>query len=590
MALEGPSGGGGGRRPSVADTLAQATKALQTHREWMKRRMSTTVTPLEPEAADAPFSRRAAWSDPMSLEPAAGDGERPPSGTTTGEEASARVSPAPPTFRLPPLLLQRGSDQLGNERKRRGGSSAKVAPLPSLGEGGEEAVVDGADRPQPKLNAWGSDGQDALEDTAALSPLAAGQKTLTFTKPTKKPRVSRARVVPLASEASEREPASSAPVKTPLEAFFSSSYPSKVTPPPLVTEAAWGNLSLLDEYIESLEGGAECGEGENGGNGGGPPLESSVREKQGEHREGSVLEKAAETKRDEDEDGERSPLPSLEPATLSARTGSSSSSLELPVDAKREPSSTLLLLPSPPSPPQSSADATKRSDASQRKSSSLPAAIDAPLATNDPPATSGSSHFDGGSSSNIVPVTPAPRHLRTSYLEHKSSKLASSEEAGVRLLDATAQDAAKGEPAEDEPVATERPSASEDSLMEEKPKDISEATIKPVLPATRRTRRTGANVVAINTAFSIVTSGSTSVGSDCCGGDKETPCEMQHAETQVGTERMQAGRMEAGKDEVSGVHDGEVDVPLSEAEAIGTQDLDPSLRDRRVIILGRVLL
>ena len=238
------------KKLSVAETLTQATKALQTHRNWMKKRIS--VAPLDD---DGPFElevreterkggKNRAWGN---------FGER---GSIAFVEGSALVEEthqgtsethsAPPPFEI----QARG----GSARIRR---SAQVAPVHMLGSLTEDAAENSEkgwrEEKGRKLQvAWGSTsdnrGQPAVrEDIAIAERLEKANKlekrkgeepmvSDAATKPKRK-HLSKASVVP--SEITTDRPGQTGPPRN------SKATDMFLRPPPV---PVWGSLTSLDNY------------------------------------------------------------------------------------------------------------------------------------------------------------------------------------------------------------------------------------------------------------------------------------------------------------------------------------------------------
>ena len=210
------------RKLSVADTLDHARRALSTHRQWLQRRISTEEfgTCTEAWKSTAENNREEDWM--------VADVEE--DRDTLRENSSACKSAPPPTR----------SAQRTRVRK----TSAKVSPAPmldSLVEEEETAVSHRVD--------WATGGVSNSSDDG-LAPTA------------KKPKMkwtSRAAVSPAASECVTDTTTPSVPMHL-FISHPSVSDPASPAPPPvhnLSTPtpplAAWGSLSSLDNYMESLE-------------------------------------------------------------------------------------------------------------------------------------------------------------------------------------------------------------------------------------------------------------------------------------------------------------------------------------------------
>ena len=219
---------------SVADTLDHARRTLSAHREWLQRRLSSDTDELGGVGSITAEASREWWT----VADVENDEEKEPtkeheqrnSGTVTVEAS------APPTFR------------------RQSSRRSRVAPVPGLDVLTEEEKdisagprwTTGAAEPSSKGDT--EDNRDeGGEDTPQEPPSSKRQKT----------RWASAAVFPATSSPSS----DTAP--TPVHLFTSrSSVPAAATAPePLFSPsltisnplAAWGSLSSLDNYMESLE-------------------------------------------------------------------------------------------------------------------------------------------------------------------------------------------------------------------------------------------------------------------------------------------------------------------------------------------------
>ena len=266
--VEMEGSGVGGRKLSVAETLKQATEALETHRAWMKRRVSTTIAPLD---CDAENGRKSAI---------AGEEIYPKTSTSVGwalgsekgvkQRGDNQVAGAgPPTSSArgiaqqvpaPPLSVRAWQQEHESESVS---SSTNSSPLTPAGHG----LLQSPNTPFPEHS------QDSPDSVGHLGATASNKLHFTFPSSTssqtkqsnfkikKRQRMGKSSVVPMAAtltevdeEQSEDTLLSPSRAKSP-EVFIGESFQSKIAPTaPASTLVAWGSLSSLDNYIESLEG------------------------------------------------------------------------------------------------------------------------------------------------------------------------------------------------------------------------------------------------------------------------------------------------------------------------------------------------
>ncbi|CAI8010150.1 Inversin [Geodia barretti] len=217
---------------SVADTLDHARRALSAHREWLQRRLSSDTDELGGVGSKAGETSRERWTvadveNDEENEPTK-EHEQRNSGTVTVEAS------APPTLR-------------GQSSRRK--TNSRVAPAPGLDVLTEEEKdisagprwTTGAAEPSIK----GDHREEGGEDTPREPPSSKRQKT----------RWASSAVFPATSSpCSDTAP-------TPVHLFTSRSSVPATAPEPLFSPsltisnplAAWGSLSSLDNYMESLE-------------------------------------------------------------------------------------------------------------------------------------------------------------------------------------------------------------------------------------------------------------------------------------------------------------------------------------------------
>ena len=207
------------RKLSVADTLVQATRALRTHRQWMKKRIST-VTPEDCE----PETER----------------EESPACAILLEEKDS--PPGTADLAAPPPFLARG----GSAHHRRDGL-AQVSSLPSLLEEGLNAnLVEVSPRiTLPPSQAWGSssDERDGDAQVVPHNDYASAERKR------KKRHPSKASVFPTDTTSRTEQTDQEGSVTT----HFISPLPPTLTPPS-VNINAWGSLTHLSSSPLNLDG------------------------------------------------------------------------------------------------------------------------------------------------------------------------------------------------------------------------------------------------------------------------------------------------------------------------------------------------
>ena len=432
---------------SIAETLTQATKALQIHQKWMKERVSRIAPlddgPFEVRATEREPKKKTAWEDSGERGPSAfvgvsisgGSGEETRQGTRRADDGRT----APPPFEM----QARG----GSERVLKRSRLAQVAPAPvrPLGSLTEDAA--GLEKKGHKLQvAWGSTndlqspdrsnvgGHEKTEKRKGEDPIASEAAT-----ESKKRHLSEASVMP--SETTDDVQQKTGPPGNPKAAGLFQS------PPPVASFGVWGSLTSLDNYMESLQ---EFPRVET--DAGGPCTDSGAK---------TVLREKLST--------------------------DSSIAVTRPVVQQPEP------LTGQASKRSAPRNVSTPSDLESPKSSSHDNILDGSEAQEDTFGTT-SDHIEvlqSTSSATIVAVSPAPRDQRSSYALHHQSKLTSSE-AGLELLKVE-PDATSGR--ESTALTSSVLSANKRESRPFKSHELPESILKPVLPA-RRQRRTGATVVS----------------------------------------------------------------------------------------------
>ena len=432
---------------SVAETLIQATKALQTHQNWMKERISRIapldVGPFQVHATEREPKQKTAWDDSgeggpnafVGVSTSGGSGEETHRGTCKAGGSHA----APPPFEM----QARG----GSERVRKRSRLARVAPARALGSLAEDAS--GLEKGGHKLQvAWGSttdlqsrdkfndEGHDQTEKRKGEEPIVSEAATKS-----KKRHLSAASVVP--SETTDSAGQTGPPGNPKSAGMFLS------TPPPVASFSAWGSLTSLDNYMESLQ---EF-----------PRVDTSAGSSSDSGAKTVVREKVAA------DSSIATAVPVVPAAQQPESPPSQAGERSVPRAVSTAPSDL-------ESPKGSSHDISDGSELQEDAFGSTSEHIEV---------------LQSASSATIVPVSPAPKDQRSSYALHQQSKLTSSE-AGLELL--------KVEPGamsgkESAVLSSSVLLANKKESKPLKTHDLPESILKPVLPAGRQ-RRTGATVMS----------------------------------------------------------------------------------------------
>lgn len=475
------------RKMSVADTLAQATKALRTHRDWMKKRISV-VAPLGGEGVetDGVEGHRRAWeglrqADAEGLGSSASVHGHPPIGGGSRPGTLPFGPGAPPPFRL-----QQGfaSGQEWVEYLRQKRKLAKVAPGRTLVSVAEE--IEGSPKGRRKVEhsraARGS-GPDVSKPREPLTLLngdvlkqglasgddrdGGGHQTAAKVK---KRKISKASVVPLPLAKTGQTGStglvdSTLPTTTSPGVFVSP--PPNISSPPNAVTKAWGNLTSLDAYTESLGGQTPSVRKEEGGQEIAMDSEGSCdnegRDEAMETSQGGRLFEIVPRS------GPREPGIHRDEPTVSVslpeEIGLSSPPIRQPLQLTKVPEMTHNI-----------------SDTSTQDENSY---------TFEDIDT-----LQSSSTARVVAVSPAPKEQRSSYALHSKSKLEMSE-SGQKLIDTASLDSINPEPgAEEDKGMRLQPAdkANGDLTIHALGTSVPEAVLQAVLPA-RKQRRTGAAVL-----------------------------------------------------------------------------------------------
>ncbi len=501
---------GGQRRMSVADTLVQATKALRTHRDWMKRRISV-VTPLEEDEVEARKENNVAWEAEGSQRTGTDSVGNVANGHETPRKLQATGAVAPNSG-APPLFSLQGFGSGGAaaaqewvEFLKQKRNLAKVAPVHTLRSVAEE--VEGSPKSKRKADqsrpAWGSSsdvskaggreplsllsydtfrqvlgsgagkagGGDATSDLSAASNLTATKL--------KKRKVSKASIVPSTTafvqpleDTDEKDGTgladSNATATSPANIFVRP--PPNTSSPPhgMSSINAWGSLSSLDTYMDTLDSRAPSHGGENREETKGPQAVLMDSEGRFDSKGG---------------DETMASLESGNPFTIVAR-----SALTRHQESTMDTRLPRTVYPVPHLPEERGPGQTV-SDASVQDENAFSMSYEDQLDT-----------LQSASTATVVSVRPAPKDQRSSYDLHSKSKLELSE-SGLKLINTAMPPEAANLDSQLRVEGTRLPSANRSTptggsrIRDVAGGGVPEAILQPVLPA-KKQRRTGAIVIA----------------------------------------------------------------------------------------------
>ena len=231
------------RKLSVAETLAQATSALEAHRVWMRRRMSTALAPssesqLEEDtdrdpAQDHSLRAKHAWEH-VAGHSTAGNTESDFLETESPSELSKPDSAPPPS-----------AQQWLETLKRRRIASNKIAPIAETGSTDSVNSQQSFDRLR---DVWKGHQSPREEETEFdHTPLGGIQIVLEPTRgKLNRKRRSKASIVP--SEDASSSPPTAKRLTSTSDVFIS---PTPYHTEPVVTLNAWGSVPTLDKRSDS---------------------------------------------------------------------------------------------------------------------------------------------------------------------------------------------------------------------------------------------------------------------------------------------------------------------------------------------------
>ena len=253
------------RKLSVVDTLDQARRALSTHRQWLKRQVSSEGFGVQTVKEDEAEVSNWTVADVENEEVAQYEEQ------DHGNADLSGVARAPPTL-LPvsqgPVRTAQSARQWIEflQQKR---IMAKVSPAPVLesvaeeeeGEGGGDSHSLSASQRQVTW-ATGEGSPSKEKENQNFGEKDKSQELLQHRR-SKTKWVSKATVFPAVSSSPPNSQCTSTDSAVPTHLFTSPTSPvppaSDSVPAPMQAKilAAWGSLSSLDNYMESLETGTQ---------------------------------------------------------------------------------------------------------------------------------------------------------------------------------------------------------------------------------------------------------------------------------------------------------------------------------------------
>ena len=391
------------RKLSVTETLKQATSALETHRAWMKRRVSTSVAPLNGRERNDGESVVVGDVDDgvlKSVNVAWAIGSDKELKRRGENHRSTAGSAPPPSNRA--WQAQVGASSSGElsalaeetDHLQHGSQSGSTSPSPTAQDNLDllespttPFLHKGLLSPDMEQEDSQPSASDSLHFTFSSSSLPSSMIEQSNSKVKKKKRIGKATVVPAVKPKSSETPRHGGSVtdsSRPLspDVFVGESFHSNLSPPPPASMlVAWGSLTSLDNYIESLEASSSM-------------EEKPVRPKSVKFNDPSPLEKTAKAERTHSPE-EFTNLKFKSPS-ISEQIGSRDRVDESPYIHS----------------PDTSLSKDQESGESSFENSHS------------------TEHFEAlkaSSSATVIPVTPAPKGKRSSYSLHKQSKLMAAE-------------------------------------------------------------------------------------------------------------------------------------------------------------------
>ena len=391
------------RKLSVTETLKQATSALETHRAWMKRRVSTSVAPLDGQERNDGESVVVADVDDgvlKSVNVAWAIGSDKELKRRGENHRSTAGSAPPPSNRA--WQAQVGASSSGElsalaeetDHLQHGSQSGSTSPSPTAQDNLDllespttPFLHQGLLSPDMEHEDSQPSASDSLHFTFSSSTSASSMIEQSNSKVKKRKRIGKATVVPAVKPKSSETPRhrgsvtdSSRPLSP--DVFVGESFHSNLSPlPPASMLVAWGSLNSLDNYIESLEASSS-------------KEEKPVRPKSVKFNDPSPLEKRV--KAEHTHSPEEFTNLKFKSPSISEQIGSRDRVDESPYI--HSPDTSLLK-------DQESGESSFENSHSTEHFEALKAS----------------------SSATVIPVTPAPKGKRSSYSLHKQSKLMAAE-------------------------------------------------------------------------------------------------------------------------------------------------------------------
>lgn len=414
----------GSRKLSVAETLKQATAALETHRAWMKRRVSTSIAPFDRNTGPGSGRENTSIGEESYSRTTANVGWALGSEKGVKQQGDNEVEGAgPPTISAgvpaPPLSTrawQQGAQ--GYEIESESASSNNSPPsqanhdlLESPNTPFPEHRQDSPDTAGTPVDHLGTAGSNKLHFTF---PSSSSQTKQSNFKIKKRQRMGKFSVVPMGESLTEVDEKASEDIllspsraKSP-EVFIGESFQSKVSPIlPASTLVAWGSLSSLDNYIESLE-----------------MTDKNTIDKKSTHQESAKLLTSS------------TPLGSLANGT---KKDTCDPEMTIPRSETLSSPQQPLASPDPVhssttdhhiTHPMPSPTTTKAQDSSADHSMHMSSPSKDESGESSFESSSNAEQFEAlkaASSATLIPVSQAPRAQRSSFSHHKQSKLGAAE-------------------------------------------------------------------------------------------------------------------------------------------------------------------
>lgn len=460
------------RRLSVADTLAQATKALQTHRAWMKRRISTTVAPGPTDEGETgnrdhqvnDIFVRDSVKDEVSLEDLLESG---PFEVPNREV----IHSAPPPFSDAPnstISLQR-KRHLANKA-----SPSSLRDLPDLPEEnhaltgvhslhssfyGTSSVADHTTSPHSsgeyQQNSIGSRKDNDSSSKVFTGDGSQNEISMPQTQTSRKKYISsKQRISPAMRGDDLAENEVTSPT-SPKDVFYGGSLNPRSLPthlsPPVVSSNAWGSVESLESHEVTYR--ESTSETEVGRTGHTPTFANHhSRETNLSSSSHSAVKEQLTTKSSLEEMEDKSQTDSLKISLAEQRS-------------VKEKSRTVTV---------------------EYLDNSLEHTVDDQTDNYESP----SNHLESlqaDSSIKILPVSPAPRDQRGSYSKHTKSKVSAAEES-LEIIDR--EPGVKLHMGMDQPLSLRLPVTPNHQGRQVDAGRVSEAIIQPVLPK-QRERKVG---------------------------------------------------------------------------------------------------